>query len=281
MNALKAISKTDDELRVGNYIVLYGGRDLEGIITERKNPDGTRGEYFTKATQFDSPYTKTGVLYLDWEHGLAEPGEPQRDDVLGYVDWRTAKSDDTGLWVERVLDRHNRYMHFLEQLIEEGIIGSSTEPVQGGVAKGQDGEIKSWPLKRDTLTAMPMEPRMKTQNTVQAIKGLSDVMPSLKSVLVDESDTGAVTTVTSEPDAETEPEQPATNESQPATEMPAVDIAVTHDDEVEEIEESAEDPAPEAQSAEPTPEPEDDLDAFYEIIGDFIDIIEERIGRLL
>ena len=29
-NALKAISRTDDELRVANYIVLFGGKDIEG-----------------------------------------------------------------------------------------------------------------------------------------------------------------------------------------------------------------------------------------------------------
>ena len=39
-NTLKAISKTDDELRVGNYIALFGGRDLED-------------EHFTSDTEFE------------------------------------------------------------------------------------------------------------------------------------------------------------------------------------------------------------------------------------
>ena len=61
-NALKTISSTDDELRVGNYIVLFGGRDLEGIASDAKNADGSLGEYFTKDTQLESSYTKAGVL---------------------------------------------------------------------------------------------------------------------------------------------------------------------------------------------------------------------------
>ena len=36
-NALKAVGKTDEELRVANYIVLFGGRDLEGIASHHKN----------------------------------------------------------------------------------------------------------------------------------------------------------------------------------------------------------------------------------------------------
>jgi hypothetical protein len=105
-NELKAISKTDDELRVGNYIALFGGKDLEG-------------EHFTPRTDFESSYTKTGVLYVDWEHGMGKKVDgktaPGPDDVLGYVDWKTAKPDEMGMWVERVLDRRNAYMKYIEE----------------------------------------------------------------------------------------------------------------------------------------------------------------------
>ena len=109
-NELKAISKTDDELRVGNYIALFGGRDLEGII-HGKNPDGSSGEYFTPQTDFKSAFTGRGSLDITWEHGLGQrldgKASPGPDDILGYVDWKTAKPDEMGLWVERVLDRRN------------------------------------------------------------------------------------------------------------------------------------------------------------------------------
>ena len=129
-NALKTVSMTDDELRVANYIVLYGGRDLEGLLSPRKNEDGSLGEFFTPETDLESSYTKTGRLYVDWEHGWGQEKDgtgPGRDDVLGYVDWKTAKPDDMGVWVERVLDRRSKYMGHLQLLIDEGLIGNKFE----------------------------------------------------------------------------------------------------------------------------------------------------------
>ena len=179
-NSLKAISKTDDELRVGNYIALFGGKDLEG-------------EYFTPDTDFESSYTKTGVLYVDWEHGIGKhtDGEvsPGPDDVLGFVDWKSARVDDLGVWVERVLNRRNEYIKYIETLIEAGLIGNSTEAVSGGVKTTESGEIQRWPLKRDTMTVMPMEPRMMTENVISAVKGLALSIPDLEAV---PQDTGEV-----------------------------------------------------------------------------------------
>lgn len=185
-NALKAINRTDAELRVANYIVLFGGRDLEGVASPRKNEDGSAGEYFTEATTFDSDYTQTGVIYVDWEHSARDGVTP--DDILGYVDWKTARVDEKGLFVERVLNRRNRYVQYVEELIDAGLIGNSTEAVPTGVAKAPNGEIKAWPLRRDTLTVTPMEPRMLSQNAIAAIKGLSERYPALKALLNEPQD---------------------------------------------------------------------------------------------
>jgi hypothetical protein len=103
-NTLKALSRNAAEIRVGNYIVLFGGRDLEGLASDAKNGDGSIGEYFTAETELESSYTKSGQIAVDWEHGV-----DGIDDVLGYVDWGTAKTDARGVWVMRVLDRHNKY----------------------------------------------------------------------------------------------------------------------------------------------------------------------------
>jgi len=156
-NALKAISRTDDELRVGNYIVLFGGRDLEG-------------EYFTPETQIESRFTKAGRLPLDWEHRQAPEGRDPG--TLGFVDWSTAKAQDLGVWVERVLDRRNAYVKWIEELIDEGLVGTSSEADPRDVQKGEDGRITRWPLMGDTLTVTPMEPRMLSENVLQAAKSL-------------------------------------------------------------------------------------------------------------
>jgi len=180
-NALKAISSSDDELRVGNYIVLFGGRDLEGTLSRRRNGDGSRGEFFTKATTFESTYTDTGMLYVDWEHGQQNDG-PRKEDVLGIVDWKSAQVDDTGIFVERVLNRRYKYVQILERLIRANLIGSSSQAVTSDVKVAPDGEIKAWPLMRDTLTVCPMDYRMLTDNTLQAAKALVEKLPELESL---------------------------------------------------------------------------------------------------
>ncbi len=175
-NTLKAISQTADELRVANYIVLFGGRDLEGIASPAVNLDGSKGEYFTPDTDLESHYTKSGVIFVDWEHG--RENEPGPGDVLGIVDWKTAKQDERGVWVERVLNRRSKYVKWLEGLIAEGVIGSSSEAVPDETEKAQDGAILRWPLRRDTLTVQPMEPRMMTENYIQAFKALGLSVPN-------------------------------------------------------------------------------------------------------
>jgi hypothetical protein len=120
-NALKTLGRTDDELTAGNYIILFGNilmRDLEG-------------EYFTKSTKVDSPFTKAGVLPVDWDHGHGHEiyGKvgPGKDDVLGVVKWETAQVDEMGVWVERVLDLRNSYMEYIEPLITAGMVGTSSK----------------------------------------------------------------------------------------------------------------------------------------------------------
>jgi HK97 family phage major capsid protein len=174
-NSLKFLSATEDEIRVGNYLVLYGGKDIDG-------------EHFSKKTDFESSYTKTGRLYVDWEHGLEKEPAPNKDEVLGYVDWSTSKSDELGLWVERVLHRRNAYMRYIEPLIKNGLVGNSSEAIPSGVETTQKGEIVKWPLRRDTLTVNPAEPRMMTDNVITAIKALAQSNPNLEALLPEESD---------------------------------------------------------------------------------------------
>lgn len=211
-NALKAISMTDTELRVGNYMVLFGGRDLEGLASNRVNADGSYGEFFTKATKFDSPYTELDMVAVDWEHGAAPGDEPGKDDLLGRVDWKTAKIDDKGLFVERVLNRRNRYVKFLEELIEEGLIGTSSEAITGQTETAKDGEIKTWPIARDSLTVSPMDHRMMGENTLAALKALSQRMPALKSYIGNSDEKAKA----AEPEAGRSPAAVAADESDEA-----------------------------------------------------------------
>jgi hypothetical protein len=170
MNNLKALSKTDSELRVGNYMVLFGGQDLAG-------------EFFTPQTVFKSGYTDLGLLYVDFEHGMdLDRLGNDASAVLGTIDWKSAKTDETGIYVERVLSRRAQYMDFIEELIDAGYMGTSSAAIPGKVTKKSTGEIVEWPLMRDSLTVTPMEPRMLGENVLQAAKSLHAAFPQAKSL---------------------------------------------------------------------------------------------------
>jgi len=160
-NNLKTIDITGDEWRVGNYMVLFGGEDLTG-------------EHFSVDTDFESEYTKTDTLIEDWEHGLWPDGiGPKADEPLGKVLWKdTMFIDDVGVFVERVLNRQNKYLEVLRQLQEAGsiVLGTSSEAVPDLIEKTNNGSILSWGFKRDALTVTPLEPRMLTNNRLDSLK---------------------------------------------------------------------------------------------------------------
>ena len=186
-NTLKTVAESEFELVVENKIVMFGGRDLTGYA-HKANDDGTLGEYFTKSTDLESEYTATGRLYVDFEHGK-DPDEIGNDknNILGYVNWKSARVVDDGVIVKRVLNRRHRYMKWLEPLIRAGLVGNSSEAVPGKTEKSADGMITKWALKRDTLTVNPMEPRMITENALgTAIKALVEEFPEYESLLPSE-----------------------------------------------------------------------------------------------
>lgn len=201
-NALKTVSETDDELIVENHIVLFGGRDLTGLDVARKrdgtltatvshkNKDGSRGEFFEPDTEFESEFTKAGQLAVDFEHGFDPDGiGNHKGEVLGYVDWKTARVDDEGIIVRRVLNRRHAYMKWLAPLIKEGLVGNSSQSVKGQGRKMENGKIVKWPLERDTLTVTPMEPRMLTQNALSAVKAMQAMFPQSEDTVLPDSGT--------------------------------------------------------------------------------------------
>lgn len=172
MNELKAIGETSNELRVANYIILFGGKDLAG-------------EFFTEDTEYKSAYTNSGALHVDFEHGL----DPDRvgmgaNDVIGRVDWSTAKTDETGVFVERVLNRQARYMSAIEILLEEKTLGTSSQCIPKMSERKSTGEITRWPLMRDSLTFTPCEPRMLSENVINGVRELKSFFPDSKSLSI-------------------------------------------------------------------------------------------------
>jgi len=162
-NPLKTLSVDDESIRVANYMILFG---------DEKSKD-LDGEYFTAETDIESEYTKSGRLYVDWEHRYDKKGPG--DAIMGVIDWATKKADEIGIWVERTLDRRNAYVQAIEPLLEKGIIGTSSESIPGKTEVLKNGQITKWPLRRDSLTVMPAEPRMMTDNVLAALKSINSL----------------------------------------------------------------------------------------------------------
>lgn len=172
MKFLKVLDSesTDNELVLEGYIALFGGTDLQG-------------ERFTASTDFESSYTRKNIVAIDWEHGY-EPdkveNQPGTDDVLGRVDWLTTRRDEFGLLARHILDRREAYVReVIEPLARAEMLGSSSEAVPKGVQIEPDGTITRWPIKRQSLTVNPAEPRLLTEHQIQVIKSI----PALKSLL--------------------------------------------------------------------------------------------------
>lgn len=168
---------TDNELVIDGYIALFGGKDLTG-------------EHFTPDTVFESSYTAKNTILIDWEHGH-EPDDvkdqPGRDDIFGHVDWLTARADDIGILARHVLDRRERYVsQFIEPMARAQLLGSSSEAARKGIVRTKDGHIVKWPLKRQSFTVTPAEPRLLTQHQLQVIKSLENEFPQLKSLIGDQ-----------------------------------------------------------------------------------------------
>lgn len=181
MEYLKVLDdeSSEEELIIQGYVALWGGKDLTD-------------EHFTPDTDFSSSYTRKNTVLIDWEHGH-EPdkvkNQPGRDDILGHVDWSTAQADDIGLLARHVLDRRERYVSkFIEPLAKAGLLGSSSEATPKGIQKTENGHITKWPIKRQSLTVTPAEPRLLSEHQLQVIKSLANEYPQLKS-LIDSQET--------------------------------------------------------------------------------------------
>lgn len=184
MKPYKIIDKNDDELVVEGYIAIWGDE-------QHKDTDG---EYFVPSTNFNSSYTQTNTVIVDWEHGLMperdENGkamiQPGVDDPLGLVNMKTAKPDDVGLLVQMILDRRQWYVsEVAEPLLEAQLVGGSSQATDNGIVVEKSGAIKKWPLKRHTLTVWPADPRQLTEHQVNVIKSINTKYPTLKSYLLE------------------------------------------------------------------------------------------------
>jgi hypothetical protein len=143
MKALTAVQQLSSDA-VGGYGVVYGSpkqRDLYGHW-------------------FDSD----SELRLDWfkqrpalyAHGL--DAAVKREPIGVITSWTP---DDTGVWIEGVLEQRNAYTDAVKELVARGALswssGSSPNLIN---VNPKTGYIKEWPITEWTGTPVPAEPRL-------------------------------------------------------------------------------------------------------------------------
>lgn len=146
---VKATRLPDSGVKLGGYLVRYGGVDL-------------MGEYFGPDTDFGG--ADSAPVYF--HHGQAAGIKNRR---LGRA---TLQQDEFGIFAETILQERDEYEKFIVALAEAGKLGWSSGTAAHLMQREEqeDGRTKivAWPIAEASLTHIPAEPR----NTV-AIKSIT------------------------------------------------------------------------------------------------------------
>lgn len=131
-------------------------------------------EYFTAKTDFWDERLGKSPRPLTWDH--AQDDEFKATPVIGTItEWG---DDDLGRWYEAKLDRSHKYRKMIDKLIEEGVLGTSSDSAPQYVVREKTGKatwLKQWPWFASALTDVPAEPRM--IGSLEFLKSLGVLLP--------------------------------------------------------------------------------------------------------
>lgn len=197
-SAIKALGNG----RFGGYGVVYGS-------DQQRDTDG---EYFTKDTDYSLDwFDKRPLIYA---HGLDDAVKTM---PFGVVD--TIKQDDVGLyaegafidpdtvkeWGKKQRQIHKWYLGEIKRMMDEGILYYSSGSVKHLVA-AVDGRIDAWPIIEMSMTPAPAFPPIYSKTTtILAFKSLP------------------VSLGATDPEADTDPEEPTAKEANVDAEVPVVE----------------------------------------------------------
>lgn len=155
------------------------GRDLDA---EYFHPEDEQGP----ATDFYGAYPSlrgTRDRLVDWHHttfmpsSRTDPMAKMKGAILGHIVLDEDPEDD-GLWADFWANAGEDRRKLVALLEKRGTqLYGSTQPVQGGVVKGDLGRIDVWPIRYHTITTSP-------QNTAALVPALKAALgsPSLDEV---------------------------------------------------------------------------------------------------
>jgi hypothetical protein len=174
-----AVAATETEAALPNgadgYLVRFSTADDPDITAQK--------DFFTKDTYFGEA-TKVPVYF---HHGL--PIEVKMADgstkTFGpgkvKIGVGELKTDDTGVFIDAVLDESGEYVTAVQQLLEAGVLGWSSgsashlvtrEAVADDNGTTKAHNIKQWLLAEASLTHTPAEPRNVASPVLTSVKSL-------------------------------------------------------------------------------------------------------------
>jgi len=131
--SIKAVSAEEDVYR--GLGIVFGSVDLV-------NDKFTKNTYIGQERDFKG-------MPLYWDHSLESIPDPIGSVIKSEV-------DDTGVWFEFQLNRRNKYIGRIKELIQSGAVGLSTgAPTH--LTRRENGELKSWVVTELSVTPQPAE----------------------------------------------------------------------------------------------------------------------------
>jgi 2'-5' RNA ligase len=156
--------------RVGGYLVVFSDgshKDLEG-------------DWFDKDCEFQLDwYSERPMLY---HHALDATLKTMK---IGTID--TIRRDEVGLWAEAQLNLADKYVQYVQKMIEMGKLGWSSQSPPYLVVKEPNGRIKRWIVIEGSATPTPAQPQLTKITTLKAyleeLEGLAAKAATLEDVL--------------------------------------------------------------------------------------------------
>ncbi len=153
---VKALETVDGKTKVGGYLVRFTPKGDYDLSTAK--------DRFDASTDFDFEFPGKSTTYFD--PGMNRKMGKRR---LSPV---TLSRDDTGVWMEGLLDERNEYEAGLAELARAGKLGASSGVPSHLVERETEGKgnlIKYWPLGKDaSYTHTPAEYR----NVIMPLKSV-------------------------------------------------------------------------------------------------------------
>lgn len=163
----------------GEVKALGAGRFRAALVLFGREAKDLEGDYFTPGTDLWQDFSQPVSVPFLYAHGL----DPQlKHTKLGGGKVALSR-DDAGVWMEGQLDIADRYQAKIYEMVEAGLIGTSSGSIAHLVerkAEGKSFELKSWPIAEASLTPKPCNPL----NVVRAVKDFQSLdIPEFKDVM--------------------------------------------------------------------------------------------------